>query len=66
MLAEGGTGMVVCNTSETIHTCCHQKQPHLLRICTHAEGGEQTVMVAIRATVLASQKLMPSMMSVTS
>ena len=66
VLAEGGTGMAVCNASETIRTCCHQKQPHLLCICTRAEGGERIVTVAIRATVTASQKLMPSETSVTS
>jgi hypothetical protein len=66
MLAEGGTGMDVCNASESVRTCCNQKQTHLLCIYTRAEEGEWTVMVAIRATVIASQKLTPSVTSVTS
>ena len=66
VLTKGGTGMAVCNASETVRTYCYQKQPHLLRICTHAEGGERTVTVAIRAIVAASQKLMPSVTSGTS
>jgi hypothetical protein len=67
MLEEGGTGMVVCNASETLHAYFrHQKQPHLLRIYTRAEGGQRTVTVAIRATVTASQNLTPSVTSVTS
>jgi hypothetical protein len=66
VLEEGGMGMAVCNVSETVRTYCYQKQPHLLRICTHAEGGERTVTVAIRAIVAASQKLMPSVTSGTS
>jgi hypothetical protein len=56
VLAEGGTGMTMCNASETVRTCCNQKQPPLLRICTRAEGGEQIVTIAIRATLTASQK----------
>ena len=54
VLVEGGTGMVVCNVSKIVwcrvSTYCvvqHQKQPHLLHIYTRAEGGQQTVMVAI-------------------
>jgi hypothetical protein len=54
VLPEGGTGMAVCNESETVRTCCNQKQPHLLCICTRAEGGERTVTFTIRATVTAS------------
>jgi hypothetical protein len=66
VLAEGGMEIDVCNTSKSVCTCCYQKQPHLLRICTRAEGGERIVTVAIRATVIASQKLTLSVTSVTS
>jgi hypothetical protein len=73
VLAECGTRMTVCNTSETIRCrvsvyCAvqHQKQPHLLRIYTRAEGWQRTVTVNMRATVTASQKLTPSVTSVTS
>jgi hypothetical protein len=67
VLAEGVTGMVVCNASESIRAYCHnQKQPHLLRIYTRAEGGQRTVTVAIGATVTANQKLTPSVTSITS
>jgi hypothetical protein len=59
VLAEGGTRMVVRNASENVSTrvlFCrrHQKQSHLLRIYTRAEGGQRTVTVTIRATVIAS------------
>jgi hypothetical protein len=47
VLAEGGTGMVVCNASESVRTYYNQKQHHLLHICTRIEGGEQTVTDAI-------------------
>jgi hypothetical protein len=66
MLVEGGMGMAVCNAFESVRTCCNQKQPYLLRICTRAEGGEWTVTVAVRATIIASQKLTPSVTSVNS
>jgi hypothetical protein len=66
VLVEGGTGMAMCNALENVRTYYNQKQPHLLRICTRAEGGKQTVTVSIRATVTASQKLTPSVTSVTS
>jgi hypothetical protein len=46
-----------------IRTCCrYHKQSHLLRIYTRVEGAQQTIMIAIRATVTASQKLTPSVM----
>jgi hypothetical protein len=54
MLTEGGTGMSVCNASESVRTCCNQEQRHLLRIYTRGEGGERTVTIANKATVIAS------------
>jgi hypothetical protein len=60
-----GRECAVCNSSENLFSC-NQKQSHILRICTHAEGCEQTVTVVIRATVTASQKLTPSETSITS
>jgi hypothetical protein len=66
VLAEGGAGMAVCNTPETVRAYYNQKQSPLLRICTRAEGGERTVTVAIRATVIASQKLTQSVTCVNS
>jgi hypothetical protein len=36
----------MCNSSRNLFLC-NQKQPHLLRICTRAEGGERIVTVAI-------------------
>jgi hypothetical protein len=60
--------MAMYNASETVRACCavNPEAASPTRINTRAEGGQRTVTVSIRATVTASQKLMPSMTSVTS
>jgi hypothetical protein len=69
VLAEGGTRIALCNTSETMRAYCavDPEAASPPRIYTRAEEGQRTVVtVAIRATVIASQKLTPLVTSVTS
>jgi hypothetical protein len=69
LLTEGGTGMGCVQHAWdcTSVLCC---QPRSIfpssYIYTRAEGGQRTITVAIKATVTASQKLTPSVTSVTS
>jgi hypothetical protein len=57
VLAKGGTGMAVCNTSKIVRAYCavNPEAATPPRIYTRAEGGQRTVTVAVRATVTASQ-----------
>jgi hypothetical protein len=69
VLTEGGTRMAMCNASKTIRVYCAVVTRSSLtssHIYTCAEGGQRTVTVAIRVTVIASQKLAPLVTSVTS
>jgi hypothetical protein len=74
VLAEGGTGMAVCNTSETVRVYYaivllpnpRSSLTSSVYIHTHAEGDQRTITIAIIATFTASQKLTLSVTSVTS